>query len=339
MEEGWNESSEKGKDALNINDIEQINLTDEDALLYDSVTQVTKLLRSSYLSDMFRKLSDFHQVSSNKNAITPDDPEYSYVSECSALVLRIEAEKSRAAVFLRSHYAQRFPELIMFFSNTVAYAKVVSIIMNNMDFSNVIEELEPLIPSQMLVVIIACASTTLGRELEVVECERIQEACREIENLETAKQTFLEYIQCSMPLVCPNVCAFLGTAITSQIFAIVGSVNRIALLDPSDLVKLGSTRGVQSGIDVKTTGFLSNVDLVENLKPELRPKALRSISSSVVKLARIDTNKRAPTNEEGVKERQFVMKRIRRWLDPVVVTGAGNNMYTRVNRRRKRRRG
>ncbi|KPA76856.1 putative trans-splicing factor [Leptomonas pyrrhocoris] len=312
-------------------------LTDDDALRYDSVTEVTKLLRSSYLSAMLRRLSDYEQTAAgNKNAIPSDDPEYQYVSDCSSLVLRIEVEKSRVHVFLRAQYSARFPELAMFFSDSVLYAKVVKIIQNNMDISGVVGPLDELIPSQLLVVIVACAATTAGRDLTSEELRRILEACEELENLEMAKQTFLEYIQCSMPLICPNLCAFLGTGITSQLFAIAGSVTKLSIMDPTDIAKLGSRRSNDSGIAIKTTGFLSNCDLVANLPPQLRPKALRLVSSEALNLARIDANRRAPTNYEGVRTRRLVCNRMRAWLDPPVLRGAGHNMYERRGRKRRR---
>lgn len=313
-------------------------LSDDDAFRYDSVTEVTKLLRSSYLSSMFKKLNDYEHPEGGKNAITQDDPEYQYVSDCSTLALRIEAEKTRVMVFLRTHYGVRFPELAMFFSDSVLYAKVVKLLQNTVDLSSVINELDNLIPSQLLVVIIACASTTAGRELTEEELEKVMEACQEMENLEMAKQTFLEYIQCSMPLICPNLCAFLGTGITSQLFAIAGSVEKISVMDPNDLAKLGSRRGNSSGVNIKTAGFLSNSDLVVNLPPQLRPKALRLVSAVTLKLARIDANRRAGNKEEGVRERRLVCNRMRTWLDPPVLRGAGHNMYERRGRKRLRRR-
>lgn len=339
--EGWDAiptEEKNGTTDFTEGELGVANLTDDDALRYTSVTDVTRLLRSSYLSTMFKRLGDYEPTGgTTKNAIPPDDPEYQYVSDCSTLVLRMEAEKSRVMVFLRSHYAARFPELAMFFADFVLYAKVVKIIQNSMNFTGFIDQLDEMIPSQLLVVIIACASTTAGRDLSEEELQRVLEACQEMENLELAKQTFLEYIQCSMPLICPNLSAFLGTGITSQLFAIAGSVATIAGMDAGDLAKLGSHRGVTGGISIRTTGFLSNSDLVANLPPQLHPKALRYISSVALTLARIDANRRAGSKDEGVKQRRMVFNRMRMWLDPPVLRGAGHNMYERKGRQRLRR--
>lgn len=364
MNEGWDaKADDAGVDAGALQQeldgmISSAPLTEDDALRYQSVTEVTHLLRSSYLRHMFQLLGEYDQQNKvedievegglvqhrpSKVVLVPEDPEYTYVSDCSKLVLRIEAEKSRVMVFLRAHYSVRFPELSMFISDFVLYAKVTSILKNSVDIEEVVDALSALLPSQMLVVIISCASTTKGCELSPEKLEAVLEACQEMELLEMAKQTFLEYIQCSMPLICPNLCALLDTGITSQLFAIAGSVSAIAGMDTADLIRLGSKRWSSeaegskgSAITVKVTGFLSNVDLIAHLPPTLRPKALRLVAGAVLRLARIDANRRAPSREDGIRERKKCFGRIRQWLDPPVIRGAGNVMYERRSRKRRR---
>ncbi|KAH9578257.1 Nop domain [Trypanosoma melophagium] len=311
--------------------------SDNDALRYDSVKEVTVLLRSEHMSQMLQKLSDYSKQEEVKNTILPEDPEYQFVIDSSSLVLRIEVEKSKAVVYLRAHYNQRFPELAMFFSDGVLYARVVRLIQNNMDLSVVIDQLDELAPSQLTAVVIACASTTAGRELSEAELHRVLEACQEIETLEAAKQTFLEYIQRSMPLICPNLCAFLGTGITSQLFALAGGITQLARMDPAQLAKLGSTRATNTGIALRTTGFLSNSDFVVNHPPQLRPKATRLVASTAMTLARIDANRRAASHHEGVRQREQVRLKMLSWLDPPVIRGAANNTYERRGRKRQRR--
>ncbi|EKF32582.1 trans-splicing factor, putative [Trypanosoma cruzi marinkellei] len=311
--------------------------SDNDALRFDSVKEVTLLLRSAYMSRMLQKLGDYSEQEVVKKTILPEDPEYQFVIDSSTLVLRIEVEKSKAVVYLRAHYGQRFPELAMFFSDSVLYARIVRLIQNNMDLSVVIDQLDELIPSQLTAVVIACASTTAGRELSEEELHRVIEACQEIDILEAAKQTFLEYIQRSMPLICPNLCAFLGTGITSQLFAIAGGVSALSTMDSTELARLGSKRADSSGVLIRTTGFLSNSDLVVNHPPQMRPKALRLVASTTSMLARIDANRRASSQQEGYRQREMVRLKMLSWLDPPVLRGAANNTYARRGRKRPRR--
>lgn len=344
MDEGWDskpEEHESVAEQLSLHDdFSAAPLTEDDALRCSSVTEATQLLRSTYLSTMLQRLSDFEEDSgrSSKTVLLPDDPEYQYVSDCSNLVLRIEAEKRRVFVFLRAHYNRRFPELAMFLHEPVVYAKAVKILQNTVDLASVVESLVEFIPSQMLVVIISCASTTKGNPLPEEELRAVVEACEELDHLEKVKQTFLEYIQCTMPLICPNTCALLGTGITSQLFAIAGSAAKLARLDPNDLIQLGSRRASQSGgaIAIHTTGFLSNCDLISNLPPQLRPRAIRQLARSVLTVLRIDASRLAPSKDKGVQERRKCFDRFRQWLNPVVVAGAGNIIYERRSRKRRR---
>ena len=307
-----------------------------DMLRYRNIKEVTTLLNSSKMLRLIRELAAYHDAAP-KNAIPKDDPEHAFICECSEMVLQLEMEKSKAFKFLRDHYAVRFSELAMFVPDGVTYAKVVKVIRNEMNLTDVIDDLDELVPSQLTAVIIAAASTTGGRDLEPEELTAVLGAVDELEALELAKQTLLEYIQHRMPLVCPNLCAFLGTGIVSQLFAVASSVAKIATMDPTELAKLGSNRASSaSGVKIKTVGFLMNSDLVATHPPQLRPKALRLVSSAAVTLARIDDNRRASDSSQGLKQREDVKRKMIMWTDPVGLRGAANNTYERRTRKRER---
>lgn len=307
-------------------------------LRYKSLKDVVGLLRSAKLKRLMQRLADFNsQQEKMKNAITKDDPEFGFLGECSEAVLEFEVEKSKVFKFLRDHFAVRFPELSLFVSDGVTFGKIVEILPRDLNLEDATDALDELLPSQLVAVVIAAASTTQGRELDDDEYRSVQDAARELRMLELGKQTLLEYIQIRMPLVCPNLCAFLGAGLTSQLFAITSSITKIATMDPSDVAKLGSYRGSHSGgIAIKTVGFLMNSDLVANHPPQLRPKALRLVANAVVNLARIDDNRRASDNSFGLKQREEVRRKMISWTDPIGLRGAGNNTYERKNRKRPR---
>lgn len=312
-----------------------------DMLKYSTVKQVTRLLapNARALPEAFMQMNRYTEQPI-KNAITPDDPEHGFLKECSALVLKIEVEKSKAFKFLRDHYAARFPELVALVQDALTYAKVVRIVSNSMDLTGVVEELLELgekhrtLSSHTIAAVIAAASTTKGRELDEAELYAVMEASDEIVNLENAKQVMLEYIQTRMPLVAPNLCAFLGSAITSQMFALVGSVEGIAKLDSTAMIKLGAKRANSSGIDINMQGFIANSPLVASHPPELRPKALRLVAAKSIELARIDANRRASDDTSGRKSRTFVRNAMIRWTDPLVKRGRAYNIYDRKARKR-----
>lgn len=314
----------------------QANIDWGDMMRFKSVKEVTGLIRSSRMLQLIRKLAEYNSQPP-KNAIPKDDPEHAFLCECSEVVLQIEVEKSKANKFIRDHYAIRFPELSLFIQDSVTYAKVVKLIQNNLSMVEIVGELDELIPSQLTVVIIAAASTTQGRELNDEELAGVVGAAQELQALEDAKQLLLEYIQQRMPLVCPNLCAFLGSGLVSQLFAMTSSVTKISMMDPVDLANLGSRRGATGGVNLKTVGFLMNCDLVAHQQPQLRPKALRLVATAAVNLARIDDNRRASDNSQGLKQRDEVKRKMIAWTDPVGVRGAGNNTYERRTRKRSRR--
>jgi U4/U6 small nuclear ribonucleoprotein PRP31 len=308
---------------------------DLDMLAYPSVKHITGLLRSHTMADAVRRIGDY-TAQDVKNAIPKDDPEYGFVCECSELVLHVEVEKAKVFKFLRDHYAVRFPELALFVTDGVKYAQAIEIIQNAPEHidGNGIEKLEQIFPSQLIAVIVACGSTTQGRALADDSATAVLEACKEMEALEAAKQMLLEYIQQRIPLICPNLCAFLGSGITSQMFALTSSVDKIATMDPTDLANLGSVRHDKSGIPIKTAGFLANSDLVANHPPQLRPKALRLVANAAVVLARVDAHRRASDDSEGLRQRQDVRNKMIQWTDPLVIRGAANSTYERKGRKR-----
>ena len=93
-------------------------------------------------------------------------------------------------------------------------------------------------------------------------------------------------------------------------------------------------------MDIHTSGFLANCDLVANHAPEMRAKALRLVAVKVVSLARIDENRRASDDQAGIRARDDVRNSMIKWTDPMVHSGAANNTYERLSAvaREKRRR-
>jgi U4/U6 small nuclear ribonucleoprotein PRP31 len=324
-------------DAAASGDVDDI--TKGSMLRYASVADVTSFFRGAELASVFTKLAQYGGDTS-KNAVTKDDPEYEFVQDCSRHALTIEMEKSKVHKFLRDHYGVRFPELAVLCPDGYTYAKCVKIIGNSADnMAQHVEALRELLPSQLLCAACACSATTPGRSLTDSELSVVVEACDEMLGLEEAKQLILEYIQTRMPLICPNLSAFLGTAITSQIFAIAGSVTAVATMDAQDLATLGSSKS-GTGVKVKSAGFLINADLVACHPPELRQKALRLVANRATTLARIDDNRRASDNTEGLKARDELKRKMLEWTDPLIqqvqsrLRGLSNKTYERRTRRR-----
>lgn len=311
-----------------------------DFLRYESVSEVSILFRTTELRTMFERMSEYmNEGMQAKNALSRDDEEYHFVLNCSKMVMKMEVEKTKVHKFIRDHYARRFLELDMLCADAVTYAKLVKLISNDMNLAGIIDEMDELVPSQVSCAIIACASTTDGQALDEVQLTRVVEACDELIGIEEAKQALLEYIQMRMILICRNLCAFLGGGIASQMFALAGSMDALAALDPEDLINLGKNRASTTGFAIETTGFLINVDLIACQPPELRTKALRLVSQTVIDVARVDANRRAADESFGLKCREEVKRKMLSWTDPLVQETQAKNrwlankLYERRNRK------
>lgn len=326
----------------NGDDVAQLIESGGTMLGFSSVSYVCKYSRSQELTDIMRDMQKYQQdeESAAKNAIVKEDPEHKVVTDCATAVWKLESEKVRAHRFLVDHYSLRLPELALLIpSDAVVYAKLVQLIGNNVDdLSEIIEPMDALIPSQISSIVIAVCSTTQGTVLDRDRLAAVMEACDLIILLEKLKQVCLEYIQLRMPLIAPNVCAFLGAALTSQIFTMCESLEKLAQMDQTELIELGAQRRDRSGIKVHTAGFLSNCDLVLIHPPEIRAKALRLIAPQVLSLARIDDNRRAADDSAGIKAREEVRMKMIRWTDPLLHRGAANNTYERLSKAAREKR-
>jgi len=308
-----------------------------DSLRVASVREVTTLLRTERMASALRQLEEYGSLGANaKNSITKDDPEHGFIVDCSNVVLQIDIEKSKVHKFVYDRYSPRFPELARIAGDGEQFISIVQLIENNVDdLSSIVGGLLEVVPSQLAAIIIAAASTTQGMTLPDEEMTVVKDACQEMKLLEDAKQMILEYIQLRIPLVAPNLCAFLGTGITSQLFALCGGVTKLTVLDAAEIAKLGSRRKDHSGIPIRTSGFLSSCDLVANQPPQLRAKALRLVANTVLNLARVDDNRRASDYSEGLKLREDVRLKMIQWTDPLLHRGAANNTYDRSRKRRR----
>ena len=311
---------------------------------FTSVLDVCKFSSSHELAEVIREIQRYQTEEDNggepKNSIVKDDPEHKVLMDCAKAVWRLEGEKSLAHRFIVDHYSLRLPELAMLIpSDAVIYAKAVQLIGNAVDdLTPVIDALDALIPSQISSIVIAVCCTTRGVPLDAARLAAVLKACEHVAFVEGLKQIFLDYIQQRMPLVAPNVCAFLGAALTSQIFTMCESLERLSQMDQSELIELGSHRRDRAGVRVHTAGFLSNCDLVLIHPPEIRTKALRLVAPQVLELARVDDNRRAPDDSQGVKAREDVRMKMIRWSDPLLQRGAANNTYERLSKGARERR-
>lgn len=309
-------------------------------LRFATVDQVSNFRGSDELANILKELQYYDEAKPTSTVMLKSDPEYQFILNCGNTCVKIEQEKLKIHKFIVDHYSRRFPELCVLVQDATTYARVVSILGNNIfvESERTMEELEEWIPSQLLAAVIACTVTTKGEELPPGEMENILQACHELTSLEEVKQVILEYIQVKMIYVCRNVCAFVGTGIASQLVATAGSVDELANMTPDQVVQLGSARAQRIGFAVKTSGFLQNVDLVQKQSAELRMKAMRLVADQVLRLARVDAKREGADESQGLQGRDYVIRRILQWTDPLIQEvrkskhGLSNKLYEKRSR-------
>ncbi len=326
------------------NNSNNININNNTSYLrFATVDQVSTYRGSDELQRVLQDLQSYDSAPPTAaKVMLRSDPEYSFILECGNVCVRIEQEKLKIHKFIVDHYARRFPELVVLVQDATTYARVVSILGNNIfEMDRFMEQLEEWIPSQLLAALVASTVTTRGQELPEGDMQNILAACKELTSLEEVKQVLLEYIQVKMIYVCRNICAFLGPGIASQLVATAGSVDDLALLTNEELIALGSVRAQKIGFAIKTAGFLNNTDLVQKQPAELRTKALRLVADQVSRLAKLDAKREGADESQGLQGRDFVIRKILEWTDPLIQEerrkkhGLSNKLYerrTRVNK-------
>jgi len=297
-------------------DDEELQL--EDMLRYSSVREVANLMRSTKLARHLEKLEGV-SMEEGDAVRTLTAAEYDLVVESNALVAEIETEIRKVHKFVKDHYSLKFPELESLILQPIDYARVVKLLGNEMDSTNV--DLTSVIPPHTVMVVNVTNSTTAGRRLEAEELGRVLEACDEMVELDEAKTTILEYVQSRMSAVAPNLSVLVGTAIAAQLIGAAGGLHKLSKLPAGIAQVLGKARRTLLGFSAATTvshgGFLLSCDLVRR-EPDvrIRRRAVRLLACKVALVARTDATSTTKDDSFGVKLRAEIERKLLKWKEP-----------------------
>eukprot|EP00996_Jenningsia_fusiforme_P000147 NODE_1106_length_1700_cov_24.976984_g979_i0.p1 GENE.NODE_1106_length_1700_cov_24.976984_g979_i0~~NODE_1106_length_1700_cov_24.976984_g979_i0.p1 ORF type:complete len:500 (-),score=140.77 NODE_1106_length_1700_cov_24.976984_g979_i0:199-1626(-) len=309
LEDGDLESEEEGEELERL----------EDMLKYASVKEIAHLMRSSKLSSHIEKVEAVTSgEEASKHSLT--DAEYSLIVESNKLILEIETEIRKVHKFVKDHYALKFPELESLILHATEYARVVKLLGNEMDTTNV--DLTAVIPPHTIMVVNVTGSATQGKPLDPEELERVLEACDEIMQLDEAKQLILEYVQSRMTVIAPNLSVIVGTAIAAQLMGIAGGLSNLAKLPSTIVQRLGKSRKNLTGFSASTVfhgGFLLACDLVKaQADHKIRRRVLRLVAGKVTLAARVDANVLPAYNDDsaGTRLREEIIRLIEKMKEP-----------------------
>jgi U4/U6 small nuclear ribonucleoprotein PRP31 len=285
----------------------------------------TSQLRSSkkYQARMKQVKDSLNLSSLNSNVVSDDvdpDVEYQLVIDCNDTILEIDEEVNTIYRFVSEVYSKKFPELESLIPNKTDYVKTVERIGNEMDMT--LLELNDLLPSATVMVVSVTGSTTAGQPLspsELVDCNR---GCAEIQQLDQERGIVLQFVQSRMSRIAPNTCLLIGSRVAAQLIGLAGGLEALSRIPACNIQVMGQEKrgGFMAGFSnlavIPHVGIIAFCDLVQDLPPFLRKKAVKVISGKVALTARIDSYENHPDGEEGKRFRKEIEEKFEKLQAP-----------------------
>ena len=283
-------------------EIDEAEVEKLDLLGTNSIHAVSKLQRSSRLTDVLAQIDEFgkHETP-DFEGVLEETPEYNLIVKANNLAVEVDNEILIAHKFIRDHYAPRFPELEQLIPNPWEFVRVVQALGNEDDMLKA--NLEGVLPHGTIVVISMTASTTNGRPLSKDAWDKVQEACQVVFDLEAARRKILAYVESRMTLIAPNLSALLGTRVATKLLGVSGGLTALSKIAACNVGLLGAPKktataatGLSTTFSGRHEGFVSQCDLVQNVPEEYRRQAQRMVSAKCTLTTRMDA---ANSNRDG----------------------------------------
>ena len=311
----------------------------------DDAGDISWLQESQWYRDIMKKidgaLHNRSRIPANQTVLNDDNPEYKLITDCNSLLAEIDNEIAAVHSFISDKYRLKFPELESVVRHPVDYTRIVKVIGNEMDLTQV--NLDGMLPSAIIMVVSITASTTGGKPLPEDILQKTIKACDQALSLDSSRSKVLQFLETRMLNFAPNLSAIVGISIASKLIGSAGSLSALARLPDCNIKCLGSTRkhlaGFSSAIHRSHVGFLEQTEIYQSTPPSLRNKVCRSLGAKACLAARVDALRSDPTGGTGGALREEICKKIEqlqqhphaRLRKPLPVPGSGSK------RRRGRR--
>ncbi|KAG0255914.1 U4/U6 small nuclear ribonucleoprotein Prp31 [Actinomortierella ambigua] len=288
----------------------------------DNAKDVAKLMDST---DMKQVLSGIERYGSqgdkDKRAISgmvEDDPEYQLIVKANLIAVQIDTELLLVHKFIRDHYEPKFPELERLVLNPLDYARAVKRIANAEDITKV--ELNDILPSATVMVVVVTGTTTEGRQLTDKEWKVCEDACDLMFRLENAKATILDYVESRMTFIAPNLSAIIGTATAAKLMGQAGGLSALSKIPACNIQLLGKSHSTNTALssasNVKHVGFVYYSPIVQRLPSDLRKKAMRMLGAKLALAARIDRERSFTDGSYGRRLHDEAEAKFEKWQEP-----------------------
>ncbi|WZN61233.1 U4/U6 small nuclear ribonucleoprotein Prp31 [Chloropicon roscoffensis] len=238
--------------------------------------------------------------------------------DVNALASEVDTDVANLHAFCRQLYKPKFPELETLVHHPVDYARVVRMIGNETDLTEL--DLGSVLPSATVMVVSVTASTTTGRPLPERDLAECLKCCELVLKLDEDKSSLLKYVEERMGQTAPNLSAVLGSECASRLLGVAGGLTNLSKIPACNIQVLGSKKsdlaGMSSSTNYQHRGLIAESPLIKSCPPQLRKKALRLVAGKCALLARVDAHGEDAEGAAGGRLRQEIEKKIEKWQEP-----------------------
>ena len=256
-----------------------------------------------------------------------DERHYGLIVASNKHLSRLREEVSKAHHDLCAAYNQKFPELEELIADPLQYRAAVLAIGNEMDLTNVNDELNEVLTSNQILTVTVAGSTTAGRRLTDEEMAVVTDAADYVEAVRSAQAELTAYVESRMEGLAPSVCALLGPTTAARLVALAGGLAELSRIPACNLQVVGQHRqsaaargGMSSTHGQPHSGVLMECDLVSKCPKYLQRKALKTVAAKLALAARCDyvnvETGRVRTADAGKKFRAEIETKIEKWEEP-----------------------
>ncbi|KAK1741890.1 U4/U6 small nuclear ribonucleoprotein Prp31 [Skeletonema marinoi] len=270
------------------------------------------------------------KMSSNphhKNSKEEDEHEHQLILTSNKHLASLRSELHNTHLDICKSYHPKFPELEELITDPFQYRAAIGIIQNELDVTNVNEQLNDVLSSNQIITISVAGSTTNGRMLTQEELNQVNNACLYLDELQSVQNELTSFVESRMEQWSPSVCALVGPAMAAQLLASTGGLAELARVPSCNLQLLGKNRSTASSRGGMATqsrtqhaGFLIDCDLVQACPNYLKMRAVKAVAGKLALAVRCDhinvESGRQRTADVGRKFKEELRTKFGKWEEP-----------------------
>lgn len=265
--------------------------------------------------------------SSSSHTKEEDEHEHQLILTSNRHLVSLRSELTNTHFDLCRAYHPKFPELEELLTDPFQYRAAIGIIQNEVDVTNVNEQLNDILTSNQIITISVAGSTTNGRMLTEEELNSVNDICLYLDELQKVQKELTSFVESRMEQWSPSVCALVGPALAAQLLASTGGLAELARVPSCNLQLLGKNRstassrvGMATQSRTQHAGFLMDCDLVQSCPNYLKMRAVKAVAGKLALAVRCDhinvESGRPRTADVGRKFKEELRTKFGKWEEP-----------------------